>query len=153
MNTQPQTPIVTPDSFVTLHYRIRLADNNEVLVSTFEDKPATFQMGTGQLAQGLEHCIHGMACGQRQEFALAPAQAYGDKNPALYQPVSKALLSKYAQEGTRFEPGAYVQFPAPDGGQFAGTVLEAHDAHILFDFNHPLSGRSLKFEAQIVGVL
>ena len=43
-------PVVNESSFVTLHYRIRLADSQQVVVSTFEDKPATLQMGAGQLA-------------------------------------------------------------------------------------------------------
>lgn len=146
-------PVAQESSFVTLHYRIRLASNNEVIVSTFEDKPATLQIGAGQLAEGLEKCLIGMAVGDRKEFELTPTQGYGDKNPDLYRPVSKSLLAKYAEEGTSFEPGEYVHFPAPDGGQFAGTVVEERETDYLFDFNHPLSGRDLKFEAQMIGVL
>lgn len=146
-------PAVVADSFVTLHYRIRLADNDQVIVSTFEDKPATIQLGAGQLAEGLESCLLGMQTGQREIFTLSPAQGYGEKNPDLYRPVTKALLMRYAEEGTTFEPGEFVHFPAPDGTQFAGTVVEEREDTYLFDFNHPLSGRPLKFEVQMIGVL
>lgn len=146
-------PVAGQDSFVTLHYRIRLADNSEVIVSTFEDKPATLQMGQGQLAEGLEQCIVGMSVGERRVFEVEPAQGYGEKNPDLFRPVTKALLNKHAEADTSFEPGDFVHFPAPDGGQFAGTVVEVRDSDILFDFNHPLSGRRLKFEVQIIGVM
>ena len=118
---QPK-PVVNESSFVTLHYRIRLADNQQVIVSTFEDKPATLTIGAGQLAEGLERCLFGMQAGQRDIFTLPAGSGYGDINPDLYRPVSKALLSKYAEEGTTFEPGEFVHFPAPDGGQFAGTA-------------------------------
>lgn len=148
-----QLPVATDNSFVTLHYRIRLADSNQVIVSTFEDKPATLQIGTGQLAEGLEKCLVGMQVGQRQVFDLPAGDGYGDKNPDLFRPVTKKLLEQYAEEGTTFEPGEFVHFPAPDGGQFAGTVVEVRETDILFDFNHPLSGRALKFEAQLIGVL
>lgn len=146
-------PTVVESSFVTLHYRIRLADNDQVIVSTFEDKPATLQLGQGQLAEGLEACLVGLQVGERRVFELAPGQGYGDKNPDLYRPVTKALLMRYAEEGTTFEPGEFVHFPAPDGGQFAGTVVEEREDSYLFDFNHPLSGRALKFEVQMIGVL
>ncbi|MDX1668414.1 MAG: FKBP-type peptidyl-prolyl cis-trans isomerase [Limnobacter sp.] len=149
----PPKPTVQEESFVTLHYRIRLASNNEVIVSTFDDKPATLQIGAGSLAEGLERCLIGMAVGERKEFLLDAQQGYGDKNPDLYRPVSKSLLNQYAEEGTSFEPGEYVHFPAPDGGQFAGTVVEEREDSYLFDFNHPLSGRKLKFEVQMIGVL
>lgn len=146
-------PQVTESSYVTLHYRIRLASNDQVIVSTFEDKPATLQLGAGQLASGLESCLLGMQAGQREIFMVSADKAYGEVNPDLYRPVSKKLLSQYAEEGTSFEPGEFVHFPAPDGGQFAGTVVEERDDHILFDFNHPLAGKALHFEVQLIGVL
>lgn len=149
---QPR-PVVNESSFVTLHYRIRLAESQNVVVSTFEDKPATLQMGAGQLAEGLERCLLGMQAGQRDTFILPPASGYGETNPDLYRPVSKTLLNNYAEEGTTFEPGDFVHFPAPDGGQFAGTVVEERESDILFDFNHPLAGKNLSFEVQLIGVL
>lgn len=149
----PEKPVVSETSYVTLHYRIRLADSQQVIVSTFEDKPATLQMGAGQLAEGLERCLLGMQAGQREIFMVPAGQGYGDVNTDLYRPVSKALLRQYAEEGTTFEPGDFVHFPAPDGGQFAGTVVEEQEDAILFDFNHPLAGKALSFEVQLVGVL
>lgn len=146
-------PVVTDSSYVTLHYRIRLASNDQAIVSTFEDKPATLQLGAGQLASGLESCLLGMEAGQREIFMVPADKAYGEANPDLYRPVSKKLLNQYAEEGTSFEPGEFVHFPAPDGGQFAGTVVEERDDHILFDFNHPLAGKALHFEVQLIGVL
>ncbi|HEX4919052.1 MAG TPA: FKBP-type peptidyl-prolyl cis-trans isomerase [Limnobacter sp.] len=153
MNQPADKPVVNETSYVTLHYRIRLADSQQVIVSTFEDKPATLQIGAGQLAEGLERCLLGMQAGQRDMFTVQPGSAYGEVNPDLYRPVSKALLSRYAEEGTTFEPGEFVHFPAPDGGQFAGTVVEEREDNILFDFNHPLAGKTLSFEVQLIGVL
>lgn len=151
-------PTVLSNSFVTLHYRIRLHGNADatlgaVVVSTFEDKPATLQMGLGQLAEGLERCLLGMHVGQRDTFVLPPEKAYGLPKPELFRPVSKSLLASHAEEGTRFEAGDFVHFPAPDGGQFAGTVVEDLEDSILFDFNHPLAGKHLQFEVQLIGVL
>jgi FKBP-type peptidyl-prolyl cis-trans isomerase SlpA len=146
-------PVITAESFVTLHYRIILASTDEVMVSTFEESPATLQMGQGQLAEGLESCLLGLRTGQRQVFELPPARAYGDKQTALFRPVSKKTLEQHAEADTTFEPGDFVHFPAPNGGQFAGTVVRVDEDTVLFDFNHPLSGQALKFEVQVIGVL
>lgn len=148
-----QAPIVQPTSFVTLHYRIKLANGDQVVVSTFEDKPATLQIGQGNLADGLEQCILGMTVGQRKQFNLPPEQGYGQSNADLYRPVSKSLLKNLAEEGTSFKPGEFVHFPGPNGERFAGTVVEERDTDYLFDFNHPLAGRDLAFEVQIIGVM
>lgn len=150
---QQSTCVVNEGSFITLHYRIRLADSQQVVVSTFEDKPATLQLGAGQLADGLERCLLGMSVGQREIFVLPAALGYGETNVELYRVVSKALIHQYAEEGTTFQPGDFVHFPTPDGGQFAGTVVEEHEDGFLFDFNHPLAGKSLSFEVSLIGVL
>jgi FKBP-type peptidyl-prolyl cis-trans isomerase SlpA len=143
---------VGPQSFVTLHYRIRLQSNQQVVVSTFEEQPATVHLGQGQLSEGLERCLLGMQVGHRDVFMLAAEQAYGPSNPTLFRPVTLALLEKESGEST-YEPGECVYFPAPDGGKFVGTVVEHQGSHVLFDFNHPLAGKPLVFEAQIIGVL
>lgn len=146
-------PVVTQSSFVTLHYRIVLAQSDEVMVSTFEEKPATLQLGQGQFAEGLENCLLGLRAGERRTFDLAPSQAYGDKQPQLYRPVTKKTLMQHADPDTTFEPGDYVHFPAPNGGQFAGTVVRVDEDSVLFDFNHPLAGVPLRFEVQVIGVM
>lgn len=46
-----------------------------------------------------------------------------------------------------------VEFAAPKGGRFAGVLLEMNDEDALFDFNHPLSGQTLKFDVRIIGIL
>ena len=146
-------PIVTGDSFLTLHYRIVLAESDEVMASTFEEKPATLQMGQGQMAEGLEACLLGMQAGPRKVYDLAPSQAYGDRQEALFHRVSKKTLAEHAESDTTFEVGDFVEFPAPNGGKFAGTVARVEEESVLFDFNHPLAGTALRFEVQIIGVL
>jgi FKBP-type peptidyl-prolyl cis-trans isomerase SlpA len=153
LNTEGGKPAINENAFVTLHYRIVMAESSEVLVSTFEDKPATLQMGQGQLAEGLERCLLGLQVGQRCVFELAPAQAYGERQDALLRYVSKQTLKANMQEDTEFDAGDFVEFPAPNGGRFAGTVVREEADAVLFDFNHPLAGRPLKFEVQIIGVL
>ena len=60
----PDAAAVAADSHVTLHYRLALADGT-TLVSTFGGKPATFQLGQGQLAEPFERCLAGMRAATR----------------------------------------------------------------------------------------
>ncbi|MBU6491361.1 MAG: peptidylprolyl isomerase [Burkholderiales bacterium] len=145
-------PKVQEDSYLTLHYRIALADGTDV-VSTFDGKPATLQLGAGQLAPTLEQALVGMAPGQRARIALAPEQAFGPRNPELLQRVSLKTLQENSNLGEQYVPGDLVEFSAPGGGQYAGILREIGDTWALFDFNHPLAGQSITFEVHIIGVL
>lgn len=143
---------ISPTSFVTLHYRILLSESGSEVVSTFSDRPATLQMGVGQLAPGLEQCLYGLGEGDRKIFDLRPVSAYGERNPELLQRVSKRLLREQGADES-YEIGEVVEFPSPNGGRFAGVVAEVGQEAVDFDFNHPLAGHAVKFEVQIIGVL
>jgi len=144
---------VQPGSFLTLHYRLRGPDGAEV-VNTFDDKPATLSLGSGQLAPAVEARLIGLAEGTRRTFDLAPGEAFGDHNPEMMQRVARSLLRQLGAPDEDYEPGDVVQFPTPDGqGTFAGMVRELGDDWLLFDFNHPLAGQAVSFEVQLIGVL
>lgn len=147
---------VRPDSYLTLHYRIVLASGpatDSVFADTFDGRPATLQMGGGQWAPGMEAALVGLPEGSRHTFTLAPADAYGDRNPELIQRISREMLSRHAGEDASFTPGDMVEFPAPNGGRYSGVLKELTDDHALFDFNHPLAGTALRVDVAILGVL
>lgn len=82
---------VTANSFLTLNYRIALPEGGDV-VNTFEDKPATLMMGTGQFSPTLEQALIGMLLNERKTFTLAPEVAFGEKNPDLIRTISMKTL-------------------------------------------------------------
>jgi len=145
--------IVQPDSFLTLHYRLSGPDGADV-VSTFADKPATLSLGQGQLAPAIEACLLGMEEGARMTWHLEAGAAYGERNPDMLQRVKRSLLAQHGDPDEEYRVGDVVEFPTPDGaGTFAGVVREAGDDWLLFDFNHPLAGQPVTFEAQLIGVM
>ena len=145
--------LVQPGSFLTLHYRLSGPDGADV-VNTFDDKPATLSLGTGQLAPAMEQRLIGLAEGAHQRFALAPGEAFGERNPEMLQRVARSLLQQLGAPDEDYAVGDVVQFPTPDGsGAFAGVVRETGDDWLLFDFNHPLAGQAVSFEVQLIGVL
>jgi len=135
-----------------LHYRLASKDGSDI-VSTFQDNPATLQLGTGQLAPFLEACLIGLPEGVHQTFELPAEKAFGPRNPELIQWVSRTTLDQNSQQGEQYAVGDVVEFAAPAGGRFAGVLREVNAEGGLFDFNHPLAGEAVKFEVKIIGIL
>lgn len=150
---EPTVNQVQAGSFLTLHYRLSGPDGADV-INTFDDKPATLSLGSGQLAPAMESCLLGLAEGAHERFALAPGEAFGARNPDMLQRVPLALLRELGDADATYATGDVVRFPTPDGqGAFAGVVREVGDGWLLFDFNHPLAGQAVNFEVQLIGVM
>jgi len=101
----------------------------------------------------MEAPLFGHPEGDCFSYTLAPAQAYGDRNPDLIQRVSRAMLDQHAGEDAAFNPGDMVEFTAPNGGRYSGVLKEISEDSALFDFNHPLAGLTLRVDIDLLGVL
>ncbi|MBI3283946.1 MAG: FKBP-type peptidyl-prolyl cis-trans isomerase [Burkholderiales bacterium] len=150
--TTSALPVVTSDAYLTLHYRLATLDGDDI-ISTFDESPATLQMGTGQLAPELEASLLGLAEGSHTKQELTPEKAYGPRNPDLVQRVTLATLKENSASGEQYVIGDLVEFAAPSGGRFAGILRAIDEEGALFDFNHPLAGQTLMFETRIIGIL
>jgi FKBP-type peptidyl-prolyl cis-trans isomerase SlpA len=144
---------VEPGSFLTLHYRLSDPDG-AAFVDTFVAQPATLSLGNGELAPAMEARLLGLEEGSRASFELAPGEAFGERNPELLQRVSRSLLAEHGDADAEYRVGDVVRFPTPDGqASFAGVVREVEGDAFVFDFNHPLAGRPVTFEVQLIGIL
>lgn len=139
---------VKADSFVTLHYRFS-ADDGMEFVNTFTDAPATLQMGNGQLAPPLERHLIGMAEGERKVIELAAGEAFGPRSDSMIRRVPLTQLPPKAAP----ELHAQIDFVSENGQPYSGLVREVFPDAVLIDFNHPLAGKGIRFEVEIVGVL
>lgn len=146
-------PRVQPGSFLTLHYR--LAGPAGDIINTFDGKPATLSLGTGELSPAVEACLMDMEEGARATFELPAGAAFGERNPDMQQWVARKLLAQLGASQEHYVPGDVVQFPTPDGhSTYAGAVMQvAEDGAVLFDFNHPLAGHPVTFEVHVIGIL
>jgi FKBP-type peptidyl-prolyl cis-trans isomerase SlpA len=159
---------VEPGSFLTLHYR--LAGPAGDIINTFDGKPATLSLGTGELSPAVEQCLLGLDEGTRATFELPAGAAFGERNADMVQWVARKLLLQMGDPLEVYRVGDVVQFPTPDGqGQYAGAVVQVGSAEpksdgkadgkangsdaVLFDFNHPLAGQPVTFEVHLIGVL
>jgi FKBP-type peptidyl-prolyl cis-trans isomerase SlpA len=151
--------LVNETSHLTLHYRVLLKDSGSDVMSTFDTKPATLQMGLGQLAEPLERLLLGLPEGAEKSFELAPGEAFGQRNPDMIQALSRTVLDSNSvtaadgQSKEDFEIGDLLEFPRPDGGRYAGVLKELNEKYAVIDFNHPLAGQAIKFDVKLLGVL
>jgi FKBP-type peptidyl-prolyl cis-trans isomerase SlpA len=145
-------PRVEPGSFLTLHYR--LAGPGGDIINTFNERPATITLGSGELSPALEERLMGLHEGAQATFEIPAGIAFGERNPEMVQWVARSLLAQLGDPDEQYHLGEVVQFPTPDGrGQYAGAVRRLKDDAVLFDFNHPLAGQPVTFEVRVIGIL
>ena len=102
----------------------------------------------------MEARLVGLAEGSKASFELAEGEAFGQRNPDLVQRVKRSLLVEHGDADADYRVGDVVRFPTPDGqGSFAGTVRDVVGDALLFDFNHPLAGRAVTFDVELIGIL
>lgn len=138
---------IQPGSRVRLHLAIRLA-NGTVAESTFGDEPLDLVIGDGTLVHGLEVALYGMRAGQRQTLTLAPAQAYGERDADAVGWLPRAEFPA----DMSVAPGALVGFTGPQQEEVAALVLAVEADRVQIDFNHPLAGKPIVFESEILSV-
>lgn len=141
------TNTIQPNSLVTLHYRISL-ENGQPLISTFETKPATLQLGAGDLLPTLENLLFGLENGTQRTFTLTPELAFGPYRDDLVELVKIEHLPD-----PNIEIPSIMEFTAPDGSRYPGLVREKNTATATVDFNHPLAGKTIRFDVHILGIL
>jgi FKBP-type peptidyl-prolyl cis-trans isomerase SlpA len=106
-------------------------------------------MGSGQLAENLEAVLVGLPAQEHFVFELEPNKGFGQHNERLVERLAINALPA----GIELKPNSVVEFTAPNGGTFSGFLREMDATHALFDFNHPLAGKTVKFEVKIIGIM
>ena len=137
---------ITPSSLVTLHYSVTTPEG-QTLISTFEATPATLKMGSGEVMPSLERCLLGLKTGESRSFDLPPGEGFGQPKPALIERFPLAALPN-----AELSPRCTVQMTFDNGQKIVGLVLELNEETALIDFNHPLAGKAVRFEVQVIGV-
>lgn len=141
------TNIIGSDSRVTLHFALKMADGQPV-DSTFDRSPAQLIIGDGNLLPGFEQCLHGLQAGDHQTFDIAPENGFGQPNP---QNVQRMKRSDFAVD-MPISAGLMVSFADAQGAELPGVIKEIEGDTVWVDFNHPLAGKTLQFEVQIIEV-
>ena len=91
--------------------------------------------------------------GEKRSALLSPEESFGDRKEDLVQWVSLKALKEGRDEDVEFNPGDVIEFNAPSGAQYAGVLQSINEEGAWFDFNNPLAGVAVNFEAQIVAIM
>lgn len=130
---------------VTLHYLLTDAQTGEELDTSAVRGPLTYLHGFGQLIPGLESALEGLEPGKKAAITVSPADACGERNP------DKVFAVPRAQVGAHVQPGAKVTAQTPQG-QVILTVVAVTDEEVTLDANHPMAGRTLHFQVEVLQV-
>ena len=133
---------------VSVHYRGTFDDGTEFDSSHQREEPLTFKTGAGQVIAGFDTAVRDMAVGDTKTVRLEPADAYGEFNPEAKQQVPRTAFP----EDFEFKVGATVYGKNQLGQQMMAKIEEVGEETVQLDFNHPLVGKALTFELELVGV-
>lgn len=137
---------IGPERQVTLHFAIKL-ESGDVVDSTFDKNPATFKVGDGNLLPGFEQALYGLKAGDKRSIAIEPEHGFGQPNPQNVQVMPRGNF-----EGMELSEGLLIIFNDAANAELPGVVKAFDDAQVTIDFNHPLAGKRLTFDVEIVDV-
>jgi len=138
----------TQGDSVQVHYRGTLNDGTLFDSSHDRGEPISFTVGAGQMIQGFDDAVYGMTVGEVKNITLTPDEAYGDTDPDAITQLDKSTFP----EGFGFNDGDKIPLSGPGGAHFIGTITEIRDDDITVDLNHPMAGKDLNFEIELVEI-
>lgn len=129
---------------VKVHYTGRFEDGDVFDTSSGRD-PLSFVAGSDELIPGVSNAVLGMKVGDKKTVEVEPEQGYGTRDPQLAQKVPLDQLPEGVEVGT--------QLAAQAGEQtFPVWVIEIGESEAVVDANHPLAGRKLIFDLELVSI-
>ncbi|MBG15276.1 MAG: peptidylprolyl isomerase [Crocinitomicaceae bacterium] len=132
---------------VSVHYTGKLKDGS-VFDSSVDREPLNFTVGEGKLIPGFEQGIVGMGVNEKKLIEIPFIEAYGEVKEELIQEVSKSNLPSDLTP----EVGMQLQSNGQDGSTILVTIVKVEEDKIVVDANHPLAGKDLLFDIEVVEI-
>jgi FKBP-type peptidyl-prolyl cis-trans isomerase 2 len=133
---------------VKIHYKGTL-DNGEVFDSSYDrGEPLEFTCMSGQVIAGFDNAVVDMAVGDKKSIHLEPAEAYGASDPNLIQEIPLSRIPNADQ----LPVGETIYLSGPNGQPFPAQVVKIENGAVTFDMNHPMAGKALNFDLELVEV-
>lgn len=132
---------------VKVHYHGTLTDG-----STFDSsagrEPLAFEVGAGMMIAGFDQGVVGMTLGEKKRIQIAPADAYGESDPNM---VIEFPKDRFPEDMVP-EAGMQLNMSNGQGQQFPVVITEVKDEVVVLDANHPLAGKELIFDIEMVEI-
>jgi FKBP-type peptidyl-prolyl cis-trans isomerase SlyD len=137
--------MIETGSTVRIHYTLTV-DGREIDTSR-GGEPLTYVHGRGQMISGLERQLEGLGPGDRKTAVVEPEAGYGQPTPDAIHKVPRDAFGN----ADALSVGALVEGEM-EGGPIRARITEIAPDGITVDFNHPLAGKVLHFDVEIVDV-
>lgn len=134
-------------SKVTLHHQLGLPDGT-VLEDTYDEEPMVIQLGTGELAEGLELALIELVEGDEQTIDINPDLAFGFIDETLFVDMARDEFD----DEFELQEGLIIEFSTPNEDFIPGTIMSFDDSIVKVDLNHPLAGQKVRYKVKIVAV-
>jgi FKBP-type peptidyl-prolyl cis-trans isomerase SlyD len=135
---------ISRDKVVSMNYT--LTDTAGEVLDSSEGKPMEYLQGHQNIIPGLETALEGLKPGDRKQVTIQPDDAYGKHNPELIFSLPLAQFGGQAPKA-----GMMVQLQSPEGDMMA-TIKKVDNNEVTLDANHPLAGKVLNFDVEIMDV-
>jgi FKBP-type peptidyl-prolyl cis-trans isomerase SlyD len=130
---------------ITFNYTLKDESGN-ILDSTNDKEPFSFLKGSNQILPKLEEALDEMIIGSKKDVKIPANEAYGDYSNEAIQNVKKEQFP----EGAELNVGTRYVANSPDGKQMPFVITEVKENDVTVDFNHPLAGKDLEFQVELI---
>lgn len=132
---------------VQINYTGKLSDGT-VFDTSEGGEPLEFKLGEGTVIEGFDKAVLGMTVGEKKTFTVPAKEAYGPYQDDMVMEIPRDQLSKDLVPVV----GQHLQSTSTDGQTIVVTVTKVTDTSITVDANHPLAGKDLTFEIELVKI-
>lgn len=133
---------------VKVHYTGKL-DDGTVFDSSTDRSPLEFKIGEGRIIPGFEKAVVGMQPGESKDETIPAEHAYGPRRDELMIQVDREEIPA----DINIEVGQHLQVTHPDGQEIPVMVQGVTETTVTLDANHPLAGKELTFDIQLIGIV
>lgn len=133
---------------VKVHYKGSLRDGT-IFDSSLEKEPFVFIIGKGAVIPGFEKSVIGMRAGDKKTVLVQPEEAYGPHREDLCAVIARSRIP----ETIKLHPGIRLDVQSSRGASTRAVILEVTDADVTLDLNHPLAGKELVFDLELIDIL
>lgn len=147
---------IESNKVVSLTYTLHVNEEGgkpELVEQVEKENPFKFVVGTGKILQAFEGNLKGKKPGDNFDFSLNAEEGYGNYDPNA---VAKVPIEIFSGEGIDREQllqkGNFIPMQDQQGNRLQGKVMDVKNEEVVMDFNHPLAGKELHFEGEIVDV-
>ncbi len=132
---------------VKVHYTGTLEDGT-VFDTSREREPFEFKLGEGTVIPGFDEAVTGLEVGESTTISIEPEDAYGEVRDDLMLPVPREQVPDNMEP----EVGMQVQLQTQSGQQVIARIVHVDDDKIMLDANHPLAGKTLSFDIELLEI-